>query len=195
VRGFKVGGTAGPLWFWFAVAVFLEDRRIAVAGGGVVALRPRRADVIAQVAVAEIPRIARTAGEGQDPREDALVDRVGKGAGGADGVVKALLFHVGQHHEQPAGAVIAGGEVRRVGRVAVGELFALTLEIDAGQGELLEVVLALAARRGLADLLHRRHQQADQNGNDGDHHEQLDERERLTPGEHATAGFDHDSHP
>ena len=32
---------------------------------------------------------------------------------------------------------------------------------------------------GLADLLHGRQQQADQDGDDGDHHQQLDQRERF----------------
>ena len=35
-------------------------------------------------------------------------------------------------------------------------------------------------RRRLADLLHRRHQERDENGNDRNHHEQLDEREALS---------------
>ena len=43
----------------------------------------------------------------------------------------------------------------------------------------LEVAQRLRAAGGLADLLDRRHQQADENRNNGDHHQQLDERETL----------------
>src|SRR5262249_26650869 len=46
-----------------------------------------------------------------------------------------------------------------------------------GQAELLEVVLALQAGGGLAHLLDGGHEQADQDGNNGDHHQQLDEGE------------------
>src|SRR5262249_27165223 len=41
----------------------------------------------------------------------------------------------------------------------------------------LQVVLALDACGGLADLLHGRQQQADEDGDDGDHHQQLNQRE------------------
>ena len=53
------------------------------------------------------------------------------------------------------------------------------------EAELFEVVLAPDARRRFADLLHRREQQADENRDDGDDHEQFDQRERATDGEHA----------
>jgi hypothetical protein len=46
------------------------------------------------------------------------------------------------------------------------------------QADLLQVVLALGTRRGLADLLDRGEQQADEDGDDRDDHQQLDERER-----------------
>jgi hypothetical protein len=49
-----------------------------------------------------------------------------------------------------------------------------------GKTELLEVVHALHAGGGIADFLYRRQEQANQNGNDGDHHEQFDQRE-ATP--------------
>src|SRR5207237_5053300 len=55
------------------------------------------------------------------------------------------------------------------------------LVVVAGQGDLLEVVGALHAGGGLADLLHRRHQQADENGDDGDDHEEFDQR-KTGPG-------------
>jgi hypothetical protein len=43
--------------------------------------------------------------------------------------------------------------------------------------ELLEVVAALTAAGGLAGRLDRRQQQGDQHPDDGDHHQQLDQRE------------------
>jgi hypothetical protein len=46
-----------------------------------------------------------------------------------------------------------------------------------GQADLLEVVLALGSRRRLADLLHGGQEQADEHRDDGDDHQQLDQRE------------------
>ena len=46
-----------------------------------------------------------------------------------------------------------------------------------GQHQLPEVVFALGAAGGLAGLLHGGHEQADENANDGDDHQQFDERE------------------
>jgi hypothetical protein len=51
--------------------------------------------------------------------------------------------------------------------------------VDA-QGELLEVVAALHPRRRLAHFLHGGQEQADEDGDDGDHHQQLDQREGKT---------------
>src|SRR5262245_44340842 len=48
----------------------------------------------------------------------------------------------------------------------------------SGHAHLLEVVGALDAAGGLAHLLHRGQEQADEDGDDGDHHQQLNERER-----------------
>ncbi len=45
------------------------------------------------------------------------------------------------------------------------------------QSQLLQVVLGTHAVGGGADLLHSRHHQAYQNGDDGDHHQQLDQGE------------------
>ena len=50
-----------------------------------------------------------------------------------------------------------------------------------GQRDLLEVVGALDAGRGGADLLDGGQQEADEDGDDGDHHQQLDQREARTP--------------
>ncbi len=46
-----------------------------------------------------------------------------------------------------------------------------------GQGQLVQIVTALHARRRLADLLHGRQEQANEDGNDGDDHQQFDQRE------------------
>ena len=44
--------------------------------------------------------------------------------------------------------------------------------------DLVQVVLALAAGRRLADFLHSGHQQTNENRNDGDNDQQLDQRKR-----------------
>src|SRR5262249_52709530 len=49
-----------------------------------------------------------------------------------------------------------------------------------GQAELPQVVLAAHAVGGLAHLLDGGQQQADQDGDDGDHHQQLDQGEGVT---------------
>jgi hypothetical protein len=50
----------------------------------------------------------------------------------------------------------------------------------ARQRDLFQVVLAGGAGRSLAHLLHGRQQQANQDGDDRDHYEQLDESERRS---------------
>ena len=66
-------------------------------------------------------------------------------------------------------------EVETIGRhVTVG----VAVVVDS-QAELFEVVLAAHAIGCLAHLLHGRQQEADQDGNDGDHHQELDQRERT----------------
>jgi len=52
------------------------------------------------------------------------------------------------------------------------------LRAVTGERDLLQVVLGRHAGGGFADFLHGRQQQADQDGDDGDHHQQLDQRER-----------------
>src|SRR5439155_21247642 len=66
-----------------------------------------------------------------------------------------------------------GDRVDAVGRKAVVRVF----EVVQGQANLLKVVLALSAGGRLADLLHRRQQQPDEHGDDGDHNEQFDQGE------------------
>jgi hypothetical protein len=50
-----------------------------------------------------------------------------------------------------------------------------------GQAHLLEVVLALRARGRGTHFLHCRDQQTDQDGYDGDHHQELDQRKCGSP--------------
>src|SRR5262249_55085755 len=89
-------------------------------------------------------------------------------------LVEVVLLDVRQDEAGPADAVaedfLAAGRQRLI-RVVV---------VVHGQAELLEVVLALDAGGGLAHLLHRRQQEPDQDGNDGDYHQQLDEGESTT---------------
>src|SRR5262249_51873799 len=66
------------------------------------------------------------------------------------------------------GVVVAAA----VGVVAVGGL-----EVGDGQADLFEVVRRLDACGGLANLLDGGQEQADEDGDDGYHHQQLDQRE------------------
>jgi hypothetical protein len=50
----------------------------------------------------------------------------------------------------------------------------------ARQPNLLQIVGALRARGSFTHLLHRRHQERDQNGDDRDHHQEFNERERSS---------------
>jgi hypothetical protein len=54
--------------------------------------------------------------------------------------------------------------------------------VVTGQGELLEVVLGLRPQGRLAHFLHGGQEQADEHGDDGDHHQQLDQREATPAG-------------
>jgi hypothetical protein len=53
--------------------------------------------------------------------------------------------------------------------------------IVQGEADLVEVVAALHAGRGFANLLHRGQQKPDQDADDGDDDEQLDQGEREPP--------------
>ena len=50
------------------------------------------------------------------------------------------------------------------------------------QAELLEIVAAPGPAGRFANFLHRGQQQADQDGNDRDHHQQFDQREAAFAG-------------
>src|SRR5262249_33526213 len=52
--------------------------------------------------------------------------------------------------------------------------------VVTGDGELVQVVLAVRPVGRLPDFLHRRHQERDQDAEDGDRHQQLDQREPVS---------------
>ena len=94
-----------------------------------------------------------------------------------------LLLDVGEDERRPpVGEAEAGRAVRPVIDESRWERAVRVVVVVQGQAELLEVVGAVHAAGGLADLLHRRQQQADQDGDDRDHHQQLDQREAAPPG-------------
>ena len=90
-------------------------------------------------------------------------------------VVNGGLFEVRRYQgergppvEVPAGNVRAGN----IGRWEEGIRIVIVVEC---QGDLLEIVLALQARRCFADFLHRGQKQANQDGDDGNHHQEFNE--------------------
>ena len=91
-----------------------------------------------------------------------------------------------------APGVIVAGRVDGVGMwrgVGAGREAAVgVVVVVARQRDLLEVVGALHPRGGLADLLHRGQQQADQDRDDGDDDEQFDQREGAVRGRPAAGG-------
>ena len=100
-----------------------------------------------------------------------------------------VLFQVRQDLEHPAGTLAFAG-CRLAGREIVGGVGPINTPVGKGpqrivvvvdgQADLLEIVLALRAGGGFADLLHGRNEQTDQDGDDGDDNEQLDQREAST---------------
>src|SRR5262249_26194868 len=65
--------------------------------------------------------------------------------------------------------------------VLEGKRLVRVVVVVAGEADLLEVVGALGAGGSGADLLDGGEQQADEDGDDGDHHQNLDQRERRGP--------------
>ena len=86
-------------------------------------------------------------------------------------MVKGVLLEKGGELWHPQGGRVALGGKRLVDVVVV----------VTGEADLLEVVTALDAGGSRADLLDGEEQQADEDGDDGDHHQQLDQRERRGP--------------
>ncbi len=69
------------------------------------------------------------------------------------------------------------------------------VEVVSRQPKLFEVVLTLCASRGLTHLLHRGEQQANQDGNDCYHHQQLDQgKSRLANAEKSFHGLQERNH-
>src|SRR5262249_29826731 len=76
------------------------------------------------------------------------------------------------------GVDLAAVEVLEIGELAV----VVAGEVVDGQPHLLDVVAARQARGRLAHLLHRREKQTNQDGDDGNYHQQFDEGEATPPG-------------
>src|SRR5262249_37832152 len=104
-----------------------------------------------------------------------------------DLLVQVVLFDVGQQVGRPAPArpdVVVGGAVgvRVAIDVAGREAVVGVVVVVQGQADLLEVVRTLHACGGLADLLHGRQQQPDEDADDGDDDQKLDQREAPAAG-------------
>ena len=97
----------------------------------------------------------------------ALAALVG-GSGEVDRLVDVVLLDVGQDR---------GVYGEALGITAGGKLPGRRVVVVQCQADLLQVVRALHASGRFADLLHGGKQQADQDRDDGDDHEQFDERE------------------
>jgi hypothetical protein len=89
---------------------------------------------------------------------------------------QVLLLDERQQAQQDAALVVAIFRHQR-GRGQGRQVLVGVVVVVGGQAELLEVIGALRSRRGLAHLLHGGQEQRDQDGDDRDHHQQLDERE------------------
>src|SRR5262249_49584898 len=91
------------------------------------------------------------------------------------------LLDVGQQEGEQADVLEGGaggpGRVRVGAQIPRRQLLEVVVVVVGGQADLLEVVLALHPRRRVADLLDRGQEQADEEGNDGNHHQQLDQRD------------------
>src|SRR5262249_43958207 len=83
-------------------------------------------------------------------------------------------FDEGERQGQPAPVPVDAETVVQGRREAVEHVVIMVQR----QADLFEVVGALGPAGGLASLLDGRHEQPDEDGNDGDDHQQLDQRER-----------------
>ena len=96
---------------------------------------------------------------------------------------RRLLLHE-RHHQRPPGMLLAGHVLRRLERggrrrvAGSGKRLSRAHRPVEGETDLPHVAQALRSPRGLAGRLHRRQQEADQRGDDRDHHKQFNERER-----------------
>jgi hypothetical protein len=124
------------------------DERLV--GVGVVVLVPRQSGPVVPLVGLDLPEQSSLLDVGQDQSRPVVVLPVANGRVG-----------LGQVEQRPAG--------QEAVRVVV---------VVAGQPDLLEVVGALHAVGGVADLLDRGQQQADQDRDDRHHHQEFDERKR-----------------
>src|SRR5262249_21978639 len=88
--------------------------------------------------------------------------------------------HEGQDIHGPTALIVSAGLGGQIEYTPRREVAADTVIVVAGQGELLEVVLALGAGRRLAALLYRGGQPADEAGDGCGDHQQLHQREAAT---------------
>ena len=93
--------------------------------------------------------------------------------------VEVRLFDVrkddgGERMDGVGGRGAAGG----IALAAGGKLLARRFVVEGAEAELLHVVGALCATGSLASRLHRGKQQRDEDSDDGDHHEEFDQRKR-----------------
>src|SRR5262249_44998353 len=109
----------------------------------------------------------------------------GKGAGHAptnlivigeahDLLKEAALLHVGESEEDPAPLIVAPTAGVSPGKSMVDIVVAV-----ASERKLLEVIGALRAVGRFSDLLHGRQKQANEHGNDGNYHQELDQGKGL----------------
>src|SRR5262249_21437639 len=109
------------------------------------------------------------------------------------GLEQRVLFDVWQDvQESPAVRVAARLHIARVNANGRWQESAVGVgTVDRTEADLPQVVAALCASGGLAHLLDRRQEQADQDGDDRDHHQQLDQREPPRPAEYPHASDRH----
>ncbi len=129
-------------------------------------------------------------------RAEKGLDRITDGvtpAGAADvglrialrGLEQVVLFHVREqpHEDRVADGSLVGPGNRDGGILVRGcerrQHLVRVVDGMGRQAELFQIVAALHPVRGFTDLLHGRQQQADKNGDDGNHDQQLDEGEAL----------------
>src|SRR5262249_34264565 len=107
------------------------------------------------------------------------VDVPGVAAGELPQVEDGALFDVGEQEHHPGTAPATTSAKRRCIRGAAGREVAVAGGgvVVQGDADLMQVVLAGTACGSLADLLDGRHQQADQDGDDGDDDQKLNQRE------------------
>ena len=93
--------------------------------------------------------------------------------------IKAVLFHEGQNFDGPVGPGWLGAAVPAI-HPAGGQAAHRIVVIVQGKTHLFHVVLAGEPGRRFADFLDGRQKQADQNGDDRDHHQEFDQSEAVT---------------